>query len=163
MSNLMIKAALQVTLFASIFLQTVSAQPGPDSGRNLDLHEDVVTNTAQPPESIREHASRNQGKSPRNSWGSRSFWTLTGIATGSMIADVELSQACLQRHTCSEANPLMPESRAKAYAIQVPLTFATSYLSYRMRKKGSARAWLPEVGLLVGHSVGIASGLRFAF
>ena|SRR5437870_5639850 len=93
----------------------------------------------------------------------RRFWVLTGIAVGLTFADVELTQACLREKTCTEANPLMPESRAKAYAIQVPFTFASTYFSYRLRRSGSERWWLPQLGILMGHSVGTAANLKIRF
>ena len=98
---------------------------------------------------------------PHNSW--RGFWAITASATALTVADVELSQACLQRGTCTEANPLLPSSRRAAYGIQVPVTAAAILLSYRMKKHHHKGWWLPQFGLVVGHAIGTGSGARAAF
>jgi len=40
------------------------------------------------------------------------------LLAGSAIYDVETTQSCLQRNTCHESNPIMPDSRAGQYAVK---------------------------------------------
>jgi hypothetical protein len=96
----------------------------------------------------------------RTSW--RGFWAMTAAATALTFADVELSQTCLQQGTCAEVNPLLPRSRGAAYAIQLPLTATGVWFSYRM-KKHRRKYWSPQLGLVVGHAIGSASGVRAAY
>ena len=98
---------------------------------------------------------------PHNSW--RGFWAMTATATALTFADVELSHACLQQGTCTEANPLLPRSRRAAYGIEIPVTAAATLLSYRMKKHHQKRWWLPQFGLILGHAVGTGAGARAAF
>ena len=83
--------------------------------------------------------------------------TVTSILT--TVADVELTQRCLQRGECREGNPLLPTKRWKVYAVQVPLTLGLNYLAYRWKKKRVW--WVPQVSLIVGHGVGVSFGLRW--
>ena len=108
-----------------------------------------------------EHLAGVQAAVPHNSWGG--FWALTAAATALTFADVELSQACLQQGTCTEANPLLPRSRRAAYGIEIPVTAAATLLSYRMKKHHQKRWWLPQFGLVLGHAVGAGAGARVAF
>ncbi len=98
---------------------------------------------------------------PHRSW--RGFWAMTAAATALTVADIELSQSCLQQSTCSEANPLLPRSRGAAYAIQLPLLGAGTWFSYHLKKHNRTHWWGAQVGLIVGHAIGTASGVRVAF
>ncbi len=57
----------------------------------------------------------------------------------STIADIEGTQACLHAHTCREGNPLFGAnpSRARAYGIGIPLTFATYTMAGLLKKHGN--------------------------
>src|SRR5579872_315240 len=101
------------------------------------------------------------GVAPHSSW--RGFWAMTAAATALTVADIELSQSCLQQNTCSEANPLLPRSRGAAYAIQLPLLGAGTWFSYHLKKHNRTHWWGAQVGLIVGHAIGTASGVRVAF
>ena len=92
-----------------------------------------------------------------------SFWVATSSVAALTVADIELSQSCMRKGTCSEASPFVPKSRAQAYALQAPFLLGTSYLAYRLKHHGAKAWWLPQVGLMAGHGVGVASGLRFVF
>lgn len=126
----------------------------------------VSATATQPPPAPdpirRNHGSlhSNAGRA-RGSW--RAFWVVTATATALMFADIELSQACLQQSTCTEANPLLPRSRAAAYAIELPVTAGVTLLSYRMKKRHEKRWWLPQLGLVLGHGIGAGAGARAAF
>ena len=57
----------------------------------------------------------------------------------STIADIEGTQACLHAHTCKEGNPLFGAnpSRARAYGIGIPLTFAVYTMAGLLKKHGN--------------------------
>jgi hypothetical protein len=56
----------------------------------------------------------------------------------STIADIEGTQACLNAHTCREGNPLFGAypSRARAYGLGIPMTFATYLMDAWLKKHG---------------------------
>ncbi|KKM05255.1 hypothetical protein LCGC14_1755970 [marine sediment metagenome] len=91
------------------------------------------------------------------------FWLLTGTTVATTIADVELTQHCIQAGTCREGNPLVPSDRKKVYAIQIPLTIGVSYLGHRLHQRGHKYWWVPQAALITGHGVGIGFGLRFVW
>ncbi|HSB74995.1 MAG TPA: hypothetical protein VLC12_05050 [Terriglobales bacterium] len=97
---------------------------------------------------------------PHQSWGA--FWAITAATTALTVTDIELSQSCLQQGTCREMNPLRPRSRASAYAIQMPLTAMGAWLSYRLKKHHRKCWWSPQIGIVAGHAIGTASGVRAA-
>ena len=45
------------------------------------------------------------------------FWLLTGATIATTVADIELTQHCIHRATCREANPLLLSGRKRAYAV----------------------------------------------
>src|ERR1051326_1076193 len=75
----------------------------------------------------------------------KKFLALTGIATALTGADFEMTQHCLGNHSCVEADPLMPSSRAGMYASSVPVNAALYYWSYRLKAKGSRVWWRSEL------------------
>ena len=91
------------------------------------------------------------------------FWPLTAATIATTVADIELTQHCIHAGTCQEGNPLLPSDRKKVYAVQLPLVVGVSYLGYRWRKDGNKYWWLPQVGVIAGHGVGIGFGLRFVW
>lgn len=102
-----------------------------------------------------------RAEEPRTSW--RAFWAATVAATALTVADIELSQACLRQTACTEVNPLLPRSHAAAYAIQLPLTAAGTWFGYHMKKHHQERWWLPQLGIITGHAIGVGSGVRATF
>lgn len=91
----------------------------------------------------------------------KKFYALTGIATAITVMDFEMTQHCLGNHTCVEADPLMPSSRAGMYASSIPVNAALYYWSYRLKAKGSKIWWLPTVGAIASHAVGVGTNIRF--
>jgi hypothetical protein len=91
----------------------------------------------------------------------KKFLALTGIATGLTIADFEMTQRCLGKRTCVEADPLMPTSRAGMYASSAPVNVALYYWSYRMKAKGKRLWWLPTAAAIASHAVGVGTNIRF--
>src|SRR5512135_1057415 len=47
------------------------------------------------------------------------FLFLTGLATGLTVADYEMTQSCMARHLCKEADPLLPHSRVGMYGTNI--------------------------------------------
>jgi len=91
----------------------------------------------------------------------KKFYALTGIATALTVMDFEMTQHCLGNHTCVEADPLMPSSRAGMYASSIPVNAALYYWSYRLKAKGSRVWWLPTVAAIASHAVGVGTNIRF--
>jgi hypothetical protein len=91
----------------------------------------------------------------------KKFALLAGLAAGLTIADFEMTQRCLHRHTCVEANPLMPTSRAGMYISNMPLNAALFWWSYRRKQDGKRLWWLAPVITVVSHAVGVGTNVRF--
>jgi hypothetical protein len=86
---------------------------------------------------------------------------MTGITIASAIADVEFSQTCIKSETCIEANPVMPSSRWKAYAVQAPILALANLMAWKCFKKGHKHWWKPQVGVSAVH--GVWAGVAFSF
>ena len=76
-------------------------------------------------------------------------FTLNLAAT---VADIEGTQACLRRHTCTEANPLFGSnpSRARSYGIGIPLDLVAYAALALLKKSGQGN---PAFGILWGSTV----------
>lgn len=91
----------------------------------------------------------------------KKFALLAGLAAGLTIADFEMTQRCLHRHTCVEADPLMPTSHAGMYATNIPLNAALFWWSYRRKEDGKRLWWLAPLMIVGSHAVGVGTNLRF--
>jgi hypothetical protein len=60
------------------------------------------------------HALQAQEPKSKVDW---KFLSVGAIYAGVTVADIELTQRCIHAGTCYEANPMMPSSRAGAYAV----------------------------------------------
>lgn len=97
------------------------------------------------------------GQSPRF-FDARYFW-LNSLHLTLAVSDIEMTQHCIDEHTCKEANPLMPSSQAGKIGVNLGLVSYTAASSYWLRKHKSKAWWLgPTVGV-AAHTVGLASGL----
>lgn len=89
----------------------------------------------------------------------RKFMLLSSVHLGMALADVGLTQHCLAEHQCSEANPLMPSSRAGQLSIGLGgFAYATA-ASYWLKKHRSRLWWTPPAAGVATHIVGVASGI----
>ena len=97
------------------------------------------------------------GRSPRF-FNARYFW-INSLHLSLAVSDIEMTQHCIDEHTCREANPLMPSSQAGKIGVNLGLVTYTAASSYWLRKHKSRVWWLgPTVGV-AAHTVGLASGL----
>src|SRR5271165_5366162 len=71
------------------------------------------------------------------------------VLLGGTIADIQTTSACLKRHTCSEANPILGKhpSGAEMYAIAMPLDALLFYVAVDRKKQG--KGLLPFAALYV--------------
>ena len=79
------------------------------------------------------------------------------------VADIELTQHCLKHEMCREGNPLMSVKRKVVYPVSLGIAAAASYAGWKMRERGNSKWWIPQVSLIVTHSVGTGIGLKFVF
>jgi len=91
----------------------------------------------------------------------KKFALLAGLAAGLTIADFEMTQRCLQRHTCVEADPLMPTSHAGMYLTNIPLNAALFWWGYRRKEDGKRLWWLAPLMVVGSHAVGVGTNVRF--
>jgi hypothetical protein len=83
----------------------------------------------------------------------------------STIADIEGTQACLNAHTCTEANPLFGRnpSRARAYGLGIPIMLATYAMSSWLKKHGDGNtAFALLWGGTMGHTYFAAHAFSIA-
>ncbi len=94
----------------------------------------------------------------------KKFWLAVGTVVALTVADVELTQHCIRNRTCREGNPLLGQSRGRAYgvnaAILVPMTIVSYHLKKNQdmnrRKKGDIRWWVIPVVKSSSHIAGMA-------
>ena len=104
---------------------------------------------------------RTRDSAPRRKVFDKKFAVLSALAAGLTIADFEMTQHCLQRHTCVEADPLMPTSHAGMYLTNIPLNAALFWWSYRRKEDGKRLWWLAPLMVVGSHAVGMGTNLRF--
>jgi hypothetical protein len=80
---------------------------------------------------------------------------LSGVAVdlGAAIWDYRATRACIDSHRCTEANPLMGQSRAQELAVGFGLTATFYFLAAKLKQHGNGNA---AFGLLSAHAVGHA-------
>jgi len=89
------------------------------------------------------------------------FFLINGLHLGIAVLDVELTQRCIASHQCREGNPLMPSSQTGQLSIGIGYVALGSCTSYWLKKRRSPHWWLPPAAGIVGHAVGVATGLRY--
>jgi hypothetical protein len=104
---------------------------------------------------------RNPAPAPKKKVFDKKFAILSALAGGLTIADFEMTQHCLQRHTCAEADPLMPTSRAGMYVSNIPLNAALFWWSYRRKEDGKRLWWLAPLMVVGSHAAGVGTNIRF--
>jgi len=77
--------------------------------------------------------------------------------TGATVLDIEGSQACIDKHTCREANPLMRGSKAERYAVAMPINGFVIWWAAREKQHG--RAIVPIAAMWVASVVHIYLGV----
>lgn len=151
-------------LLAALALPLAAQQPQnplPDSPSHiaeLQRPAAVPAIVASTPQRIRPSVTQ-ENPSPHR----RAFTLLSAVAVASTVADIEFTAHCLATNPrCREANPLYGShpSRARMYAIAMPMTAAQIWFSNHLRKKHPERKlWmLPTLSVTVVHSLGAASG-----
>lgn len=76
---------------------------------------------------------------------------------GATVLDIEGSQACIDKHTCREVNPLMRGSKAEKYAVAMPINAFVIWMGVRDKQHG--RAILPIAVMWVASVVHIYFGV----
>lgn len=89
---------------------------------------------------------------------SRYVW-LNSAHLAAAFADIEMSQRCIDEHTCVEANPLMPSSQAGKLGLNFGIVAYTACASYYLKKHRSSLWWLPPLAGISFHAGGVASGI----
>jgi len=91
---------------------------------------------------------------------SRSYFLLNGLHLGLALFDVELTQHCIADHHCGEGNPIMPASHAGQLGISFGMFAYAAGTSYWLKKHHSRYWWIAPAAGIVGHSVGVSTGLE---
>jgi len=87
------------------------------------------------------------------------FCLLNGLHLGMAVFDVAMTQRCIADHSCREGNPIMPSSLAGQLGVNFALVSYSSFVSYKLKKRGSNLWWIsPAIGA-AAHGVGAATGL----
>lgn len=80
---------------------------------------------------------------------------LDGLSAGAAIADVEVTQHCINAGTCREGNPLQPQSEIGRFAIDFSLVGIQAWAGHYLRKHGDRHWWVPGVMGVGVHGTGI--------
>lgn len=88
----------------------------------------------------------------------RYLW-FNGLDLALALSDIEMTQHCINEHTCREANPLMPSSQAGKIAVSLGFVGYSGVGSYWFKKHNSKAWWLPPTVAIAAHGLGLASGL----
>jgi hypothetical protein len=89
---------------------------------------------------------------------STSYFMLNGMHLGMAIFDVEMTQHCIADQHCREGNPIMPSSQAGMLGVNFALVGYGSFVSYKLKKRGSKMWTLSPIVGSAAHGVGVASG-----
>ena len=94
----------------------------------------------------------------------RKFWALTAFSAAMTVADIELTQNCLATvRGCYETDPLYGThpSRARMYAINVPINAVVTYVSYKaLTGKRLSKLWTwPQLALTATHFGGVVTNI----
>ncbi len=97
----------------------------------------------------------------------KKFWLAVGTVVALTVADVELTQHCIHNRTCREGNPLLGQSRGRAYAVNTAILVPMAIVSYHLkkgqdmnrRKKGDIPWWVPQAVKGSSHIVGMTIAL----
>jgi hypothetical protein len=88
----------------------------------------------------------------------RQFILLNTLLVAVTLADAETTLNCLSSPRCHEVNPILGShpTRGKMYALAVPLTTVSVYLSYHYKRKSPSKGWWKVYPLTFSavHSVG---------
>ncbi len=77
--------------------------------------------------------------------------------TGATVLDIEGSQACIDKHTCREINPLMRGPKAEKYAVAMPINGFVIWWAAREKQHG--RAIVPIAAMWVASVVHVYFGV----
>lgn len=93
----------------------------------------------------------------------RQFIVLNTLQVLAAIADAETTLNCVRSPHCSEVNPILGShpTRGGMYALAVPLTALSVYLSYHYKHKSPTRDWWKAYPLTLSavHSFGAVNNL----
>ena len=91
----------------------------------------------------------------------KKFIALNGAQYLMGLADTFTTQDCMRRGTCMETNPWMPKSAWGQFGVITGISAAGTFTSYKL-KQNHSKLWvmIPYIGI-VGHTAGIASGVRY--
>ncbi len=96
----------------------------------------------------------------------REFIILNTIQVLAAIADAETTLTCTTSSHCREVNPLLGghPTRGKMYALAVPVTALSVYLSYHYKRKSPTKGWwrIYPLALSAIHGFGAANNLVVA-
>jgi hypothetical protein len=86
------------------------------------------------------------------------FLLLNALQVIAAVADAETTLSCVSSPRCSEVNPILGDhpTRGRMYALAVPLTSLSVYLSYHYKRQSPSRDWwkVYPLTLSVIHAVG---------
>ena len=153
------KTALTFVLFLLVlnlagFAEEVPSGPQPQ----------VAVLTAAVPPLVQPIVVVPKNQKPQRPISAKKFWALTAFSAAMTVADIELTQNCLATvRGCYETDPLYGThpTRARMYAINVPINAAVAYVSYKaMTGKRRSRLWMwPQLALTATHFGGVVTNI----
>ncbi len=149
--------------FASPHANAQGEAPFPNApSQAIASNNDVLTREQTRPSEIQvRDLAIESYKPPRTI--DRQFIVLNALQVLAAIADAETTLNCVSSPRCGEVNPILGShpTRGKMYALAVPLTALSVYLSYHYRRKGPTRDWWRAYPLTLSavHAFGAVNNL----
>jgi hypothetical protein len=88
-------------------------------------------------------AAVHRGEQTEQKVADKKFWLTTGLMTGSTFAAMETTARCESASTCTFMDPF--DSRAKIYALGLPVNFGMMELTYRLKRSGKKYWFVPAM------------------
>jgi|GEM_PF-4469860 len=96
----------------------------------------------------------------------RQFVALNALQVLAAIADAETTLNCVSSPHCSEVNPILGShpTRGRMYALAVPLTALSVFVSYHYKRKSPTKGWWKVYPLTLSaiHTFGAVNNLAAA-
>ena len=101
------------------------------------------TSDAPPPAAGRSTMGSHVSDRSFKAVADKKFWAVAGMMTGSTFAAIETTARCEAENTCGFMGPI--DSRAKLYAVGLPVNFGVMEVTYRLKRSGNRYWFVPAV------------------
>lgn len=138
---------MKVFAFCVLLLGISTAAVGqqlPNSASSSKSDSAVAMHMADAPKAAGHSTTAvHRGEQSEQRVADKKFWLTTGLMTGSTFAAMETTARCESTRSCTFMDPF--DSRAKLYALGLPVNFGMMELTYRLKRSGKAYWFVPAM------------------